>query len=64
MKQQKRTFGLLPVVTSTHRYRVGKVNFHVVSHFTGKATMEEKLAGLMLEEVRENKTKNDLKIVK
>lgn len=64
MKQQKRTYGLLPIVASSHQYKIGKVKFHVVSHFTGKATMEEKLADLMVEDVQENKPKNNLKILK
>lgn len=50
MEEMKRTYGLLPVVGSSHVYQVGKVKFHVASHFTGKTTIEERLADLMLEE--------------
>lgn len=51
MEEGNRTYGLLPVILSTHRYQVGKVKFHVASHFTGKTTIEERLADLMVEDL-------------
>ena len=57
MKQQKRVYGLLPVIGSNHHYQVGKVRFQVSSYFTGKVPIEERLAGLMLEDLEESKEK-------
>lgn len=57
MKQQKRVYGLLPVIGANHHYRVGKVRFQVSSYFTGKVSIEERLAGLMLEDLQESKGK-------
>ncbi len=59
-KETKRTYGLLPLIGSSHVYQVGKVKFHVASYFTGKATIEERLAELMLEDLEEGK--NQLEI--
>lgn len=50
MEEMKRTYGLLPVIGSSHVYQVGNVKFHVASHFAGKTTIEERLADLMIEE--------------
>ena len=55
MKQQKRVYGLLPVIGSNHHYQVGKVRFQVSSYFTGKVPIEERLADLMLEDLQEGK---------
>ena len=57
MKQQKRVYGLLPVIGTNHHYQVGKVRFQVSSYFTGKEPIEERLAGLMLEDLEESKEK-------
>lgn len=57
MKQQKRIYGLLPVIGTNHHYQVGKVRFQVSSYFTGKEPIEERLADLMLEDLEENKEK-------
>ena len=57
MKQQKRVYGLLPVIGSNHHYQVGKVRFQVSSYFTGKVPIEERLAGLMLEDLEVSKDK-------
>ena len=57
MKQQKRVYGLLPVIGANHHYQVGKVRFQVSSYFTGKVPIEERLADLMLEDLEENKEK-------
>ena len=57
MKQQKRVYGLLPVIGTNHHYQVGKVRFRVSSYFTGKVPIEERLAGLMLEDLEESKEK-------
>lgn len=50
VEKMERTYGLLPVISSSHVYQVGKVRFHVASHFKGKTTIEERLADLMLDE--------------
>lgn len=47
----KRTYGLLPLIGSSHVYQVGKVKFHVASYFKGNATIEERLADLMIEDL-------------
>nr|MBQ8243797.1 hypothetical protein [Oscillospiraceae bacterium] len=57
MKQQKRIYGLLPVIGSNHHYQVGKVRFQVSSYFTGKVPIEEQLADLMLEDLGESRDK-------
>ena len=59
MEPEERTYGLLPVILSTHRYQVGKVKFHVASHFTGKATIEQRLADLMIEDLYEESPEKD-----
>ena len=56
----KRTYGLLPIIGSSHVYQVGKVKFHVASHFTGKATIEERLADLMLEDLYDENPEKDV----
>lgn len=53
MEEMKRTYGLLPVIGSSHVYQVGKVKFHVASYFKGKTTIEERLADLMVEDLYE-----------
>ena len=53
MKQQKRVYGLLPVIGTNHHYQVGKVRFQVSSYFTGKVPIEERLADLMLEDLQD-----------
>ncbi len=50
-EETKRTYGLLPLIGSSHVYQVGKVKFHVASYFTGKATIEERLADMMIEDL-------------
>ena len=57
MKQQKRVYGLLPVIGANHHYQVGKVRFQVSSYFTGKVPIEEWLADLMLEDLEVSKDK-------
>ena len=57
MKQRKRVYGLLPVISSNHHYQVGKVRFQVSSYFTGKVPIEERLADMMLEDLQESKDK-------
>lgn len=57
MKQQKRVYGLLPVIGSNHHYQIGKVRFQVSSYFTGRVPIEERLADLMLEDLQESKEK-------
>ena len=42
------------VMGTSYRHKVGKVNFHVVSHFGGKASIEERLGDLMVDELSEN----------
>ena len=59
MKQQKRVYGLLPVIGANHHYQVGKVRFQVSSYFTGKVPIEERLADLMLEDLE---VSNDKKV--
>ena len=56
----KQTYGLLPIIGSSHVYQVGKVKFHVASHFTGKATIEERLADLMLEDLYDENPEKDV----
>ncbi len=51
MEEAKRTYGLLSLIGSSHVYQVGKVKFHVASYFTGKATIEERLADMMIEDL-------------
>ncbi len=59
MEEIKRTYGLLPLIGSSHVYQVGKVKFHVASYFTEKATIEERLADLMIEDLYEEDCEND-----
>lgn len=56
----KQTYGLLPIIGSSHVYQVGKVKFHVASHFTGKATIEERLADLMIEDLYDESTEKEM----
>lgn len=42
------------VMGTSYRQKVGKVQFHVVCHFGGKAAIEEKLGDLMVDELAEN----------
>ena len=55
----KQTYGLLPIIGSSHVYQVGKVKFHVSSHFKGKTTIEEQLADLMIEDLYEESSKQN-----
>ncbi len=58
-EEAKRTYSLLPLIGSSHVYQVGKVKFHVASYFTGKATIEERLADLMIEDLYEEDCEKD-----
>ena len=49
--EEKRLYGLLPLMAASHQYQVGKVKFHVVSMFQRTASIEERLADLMLEDL-------------
>ena len=49
--EEKHLYGLLPLMAVSHQYQVGKVKFHVASMFQGKASIEERLADLMLEDL-------------
>ena len=42
------------IMGTSYRQKVGKVQFHVVCHFGGKAKIEEKLGDLMVDELSEN----------
>lgn len=64
MKRQKRIYGLLPVIGANHHYQVGKVRFQVSSYFTGKVPIEERLANLMLEDLRDDTEKRIQTVVK
>ena len=59
MEEIKRTYGLLPIIGSSHVYQVGKVKFHVASHFKGKTTIEERLADLMVEDLYDKSSENN-----
>ena len=59
MEEMKRTYGLLPIIGSSHVYQVGKVKFHVASHFKGKTTIEERLADLMVEDLYDESSENN-----
>lgn len=59
MEQQKRVYGLLPMIGSNHHYQVGKVRFQVSSYFTGKVPIEERLADLMLEDLQNGTDKKN-----
>ena len=52
MKRQKRIYGLLPVIGANHHYQVGKV------------PLEERLANLMLEDLRDDTEKRIQTVVK
>lgn len=56
----KQTYGLLPIIGSSHVYQVGKVKFHVASHFKGKTTIEERLADLMIEDLYEESSEKEV----
>lgn len=53
MKQLKDQNGLWFVMGTSYRHQVGKVHFHVVSHFGGKMPIEERLGDLMVNELAE-----------
>lgn len=42
------------VMGISYRQKVGKMQFHVVCHFGGKAEINEKLGDLMVDELSEN----------
>ena len=50
----KDDYGAWFVMGSSYHQKVGKVQFHVVCHFGGKAEIEEKLGDLMVDELSEN----------
>ena len=56
----KRTYGLFPVIGSSHVYQVGKVKFHVASHLNGKTTIEERLADLMIEDLYDKDSEKEV----
>ncbi len=58
-EEEKHTYGLLPLIGSSHVYQVGKVKFHVASYFTGKTTIEERLADMMIEDLYEEDCEKD-----
>lgn len=60
MEEMKHTYGLLPVIGSSHVYQVGKVKFHVASHFKGKTTIEERLADLMIEDLYDGSSEKEV----
>ena len=60
MEEMKHTYGLLPVVGSSHVYQVGKVKIHVASYFKGKTTIEERLADLMIEDLYDDSSENEV----
>ncbi len=62
MEEAKRTYGFLPLIGSSHIYQVGKVKFHVASYFTGKTTIEERLADMMIEDLYEKDHEQDCEI--
>ena len=57
--EEKRLYGLLPLMAVSHQYQVGKVKFHVASMFQGKASIEERLADLMLEDLYDKCSEKD-----
>lgn len=57
--EEKRLYGLLPLMAVSHQYQVGKVKFHVASMFQGKASIEERLADLMLEDLHDKCSEKD-----
>ena len=57
--EEKRLYGLLPLMAVSHQYQVGKVKFHVASMFQGKTSIEERLADLMLEDLHDNSSEED-----
>ena len=59
--EEKRLYGLLPLMVVSHRYQVGKVTFHVASMFQGKTSNEERLADLMIEDLYDKSTEKDTK---
>ena len=56
MEGKQRVYGFLPLMADSHRYQVGKVRFHVISVFNGRASIEERLADLMIEDLYEEDT--------
>ncbi len=58
-EETKRIYGLLPLIGASHVYQVGKVKFHVASYFTGKTTIEERLADMMIEDLYEEDFEKD-----
>ena len=59
MEEMNRTYRLFPIIGSSHVYQVGKVKFHVASHFKGKTTIEERLADLMVEDLYDKSSENN-----
>ena len=60
MEETQREYGLLPIIGSSHVYQVGKVKFHVASHFKGKTTIEERLADLMIEDLYDEDSEKEV----
>ena len=50
----KDDYGAWFVMGTSYRQQIGKIQFHVVCHFGGKAEIEEKLGDLMVDELSEN----------
>ena len=48
------------VMGTCYRQKVGKVQYHVVCHFGGKAAIEEKLGDLMVDELSEDVSEDAL----
>jgi hypothetical protein len=59
MEGEQRVYGFLPLMADSHRYQVGKVRFHVISVFNGRAPIEERLADLMVEDLYEESSKQN-----
>ena len=57
--EEKRLYGLLPLMAVSHQYQIGKVKFHVASIFQGKASIEERLADLMIEDLYDKNSEKD-----
>ncbi len=56
MEGKQCVYGYLPLMADSHRYQVGKIRFHVISVFNGRAPIEERLADLMIEDLYEEDT--------
>ena len=57
--EEKHLYGLLPLMAVSHQYQIGKVKFHVASIFQGKASIEERLADLMIEDLYDRSSEKD-----